>query len=163
MTGFDYVVLAVVAISVVVSVVRGAARELLSILSWMVSGYLALQFAPTVAGLLPAGLTSPTMRLATAFIAILLVGLLLFALLALALSQLLKRSGLSATDRVLGAFVGLARAVVILIVLTLLAGLTTLPRETTWRNAALSAPLESLAILVRSYLPKALASRIRYD
>jgi membrane protein required for colicin V production len=163
MTGFDYVVLAVIAISVAISIVRGAARELMSILSWVVSGYLALQFAPAVAGVLPAGITSPTVRLAIAFIAILLVSLLLFALLALALSQLLKRSGLSATDRVLGAFVGLARAVVILVVLTLLAGLTTLPRESTWRNATLSPALESLAILVRTYLPKALASRIRYD
>jgi membrane protein required for colicin V production len=59
--------------------------------------------------------------------------------------------------------VGLARAVVILVVLTLLAGLTTLPREPSWRNARSSDMLESLAILVRGYLPSALAARIRYD
>jgi len=53
--------------------------------------------------------------------------------------------------------------VLILVVLTLLAGMTPLPRERSWRNALFSPPLESLAILVRTYLPEALASRIRYD
>jgi membrane protein required for colicin V production len=153
MTGLDYLVVAVIAFSVVVSVVRGAVRELISIASWVVSGYLALRFAPAVAGLLPAGITSPTLRLAAAFVAILLVSL----------SQLLKRSGLTATDRFLGGLIGFARAVVILVFMTLLAGLTTLPREATWRNAISTPPLESVAILVRGYLPTALASRIRYD
>ena len=163
MTGLDYCVLAVIAVSVVVSVVRGAAREIISIASWVVSGYLALRFAPAVAAVLPAGIHSPTLRLVAGFVAILLVSLLLFALLALALTHLLTRSGLSATDRMLGGFIGFARAVVILVMLTLLAGLTTLPREATWRNAMFSPPLESLAVLVRGYLPKALASHIRYD
>jgi membrane protein required for colicin V production len=163
MTGFDYLVVAVIAISVVISVVRGAVRELVSIVSWVISGYLALRFAPAVAALLPNGLESPTLRLAAGFIAILLVSLLLFALVALALSQLLKRSGLSATDRLLGAFIGFARAVVILVFVTLLAGMTPLPREAIWRDAVSAPLLVSLAILVRGYLPTALASRIRYD
>jgi membrane protein required for colicin V production len=163
MTGFDFFVFAVIALSVLVSIVRGAARELISILSWVVSGYLAFRFAPAAAALLPAGLSSPTLRLAAGFVAIMLGSLLLFALLSLALSQLLKKSGLSLTDRLLGALIGVARAVVILVLLTLLAGLTTLPREATWRNAMTREPLESLAILVRVHLPTALASRIRYD
>jgi membrane protein required for colicin V production len=163
MTGFDYFVLAVIAVSVLVSVVRGATRELISIASWVVSGYLALRYAHAVAAFLPEAISSPTVRLVVGFIAILVVGLLLFGLVALALAQLLERSGLSATDRMLGALVGFARAVVILVVLTLIAGMTPLPRERTWRNALFSPPLESLAILVRTYLPAALASRIRYD
>ena len=41
--------------------------------------------------------------------------------------------------------------------------MTPLPREATWRNAVSAPLLVSLAILVRGYLPTALASRIRYD
>lgn len=163
MTSFDYVVLGIMALSVGISVVRGAVRELLSITAWVVSGYLALDFAAPVAGLLPSSLSSPTLRLATAFTAIFVVSLLLFALASLAVSALLKRSGLSATDRALGAVVGFARAIVILVVLTLVAGLTTLPHEPSWREARLSGTLESLAVLVRAHLPHPLASRISYD
>ena len=163
MTGFDYLVIAIIAISVVISIVRGAARELLSIASWVVSGFLALRYSHTVAALLPASISSPTVRLVVGFTAIMVVGLLLFAVVSLALSRLLERAGLTATDRLLGALVGFVRAVVILVILTLLAGLTPLPREATWRNALFSPPLESMAILVRGYLPAALAGRIRYD
>jgi membrane protein required for colicin V production len=94
-----------------------------------------------------------SLRLGAAFVLILMAGLLLFALAALGMSRLLRKSGLSATDRALGAFFGLARGVVILVVLTLLAGLTALPREPAWRDAVLSPPLEALGLWVRVYLP----------
>jgi membrane protein required for colicin V production len=162
-TLFDYAALVVIALSVLISVVRGAVREVMSIASWVASVCLAVYLAPAAATLLPARLASPSLRLGAAFVVILLLGLLLFALVALGMSRLLRKSGLSATDRALGAFFGLARALVILVVLTLLAGLTTLPRERAWREAMLSPPLEALALAVRDYLPEAVASRIGYD
>ena len=163
MTVFDYAALGVIALSVLISVVRGAVREVMSIASWVASGFLAVYFASAVAPLLPAQLTSPSLRLAAAFVVILLMSLLLFALVALGLGRLLRKSGLSAPDRALGALFGLARGLVILVVLTLLGGLTTLPREPAWRDAMLSPPLEALALAARDYLPQAVASRIGYD
>jgi len=163
MTIFDYAVLVVIGVSVLISVMRGALREVMAIGSWIGSACLAAYFAPAVATLLPAQLSNPGLRLAAAFAAILLLGLLLFALLTLGLSRLLRKSGLTGTDRVLGALFGLARALVILVCLTLAAGLTRLPREPAWRNAVLSPPLEALALAVRERLPRALAARIGYD
>jgi membrane protein required for colicin V production len=162
-TAFDYVVLTVTAVSVVLSVLRGAMRELLSLLAWTAAAFLAIRFAPAVAGVLPAALSNKAVRLAVAFALILLVSVLLCSLIAMALSALMRKSGLSGTDRLLGAVFGLARAVVILVALTLAGGLTALPRERAWRNAMFSAPLEALAIQVRGYLPEAVAARIRYD
>jgi membrane protein required for colicin V production len=138
-------------------------REVMSIVSWIASGFLAVYLAPPAATLLPAKLTSPSLRLAAAFVAILLVSLLLFGLVALGLSRLLRKSGLSASDRALGALFGLARGLLILVVLTLVGGLTTLPREPAWRDAMFSPPLEALALAARDYLPQAVASRIGYD
>ncbi len=163
MTGLDYVIIAVSGVSVLFSVIRGAVRELASLVWWLLSGFLALHFAPVVAVFLPRELSSPTARLVVAFIAILLGSLLLFALLSLALNQLVAKAGLSPTDRMLGALFGAVRAVVVLVVLVLLAGLTPLPREPAWRNSLLVPPLQALAVLVRAYLPPALAQRIRYD
>jgi membrane protein required for colicin V production len=98
-----------------------------------------------------------------AFIGVLVGCLLLFGLLGLALSAWVRKGGLTGTDRLLGAFFGMARGVLILVALVLVAGLTPLPREKAWRNAVLSAPLESVAIFARTYLPSPLASRIRYE
>jgi membrane protein required for colicin V production len=162
-TAFDYVVLAVIGLSVLVSVLRGALRELLSLLAWSAAAFLAIRFAPAVATLLPAVVSNQTLRLAVAFVLLLVMCVLLLSLVVMALSALLRKSGLSGTDRLLGAAFGFARGIVILVALTLLAGFTELPRQAVWRGAMFSAPLEALALWVRSYLPEAVAARIRYD
>jgi membrane protein required for colicin V production len=163
MTAFDYATLAILAISVAMGVFRGAVRELLSVVSWVVAGWLAWRFSPALAGILPSAWSNPTLRLVLAFIGVLIGGLLLFGLLGLALGALIRKGGLTGTDRLLGAFFGMARGVVVLVALVLVAGLTPLPREKAWRNAVLRGPLESLAVLARTYLPSPLASRIRYE
>jgi len=163
MTIFDYGVLVVVGVSVLLSVMRGALREVMAIGSWIAAAFLAGYFAPAVATLLPAQLSNPGLRLAAAFAAILLTSLLLLALVTLTLSQLLRKSGLTGTDRALGALFGAVRAVVILVCLTLAAGLTGLPREPAWRDAMFSPPLEALALVVRDHLPPAFGARIGYD
>jgi membrane protein required for colicin V production len=163
MTAFDYIALGIVAISAVVGVFRGAVRELLSLVSWVVAVWLAWCFSAPVADILPAAWNSPTLRLILAFIGVLVACLLLFGLLGLALGALIREGGLGSADRLLGALFGLVRGVVILVALVLAVGLTPLPREAAWRNAVLSVPLEQLAVLARTYLPSPLASRIRYE
>jgi membrane protein required for colicin V production len=48
-------------------------------------------------------------------------------------------------------------------VIVLLAGLTSLPRQAVWRNALLSDPLEALAGQVKGWLPAELSQRISYQ
>ena len=51
----------------------------------------------------------------------------------------------------------------VVLALVLLAGLTSLPRQPVWREAALSKPLESFAGRVKVWLPGGLSQRITYD
>ena len=162
LTAFDYAVLAVVVVSVLFSLVRGAVREVMALASWIGAFLIALHVAPILSRLLPASFGHPWMRLFASFIGLMLVSLLRFALLSLALAEFVRGSGLKPWDRSLGVVFGLARALVILVVLVLAAGLTPLPREPAWRNAMLSPPLEALAKTVRAFLPAALAARIRF-
>jgi membrane protein required for colicin V production len=163
MTWFDYIALGVLGVSVLIGVFRGAVREVMSVLSWVLAIMVAWRFSPALAELLPSSWSSPTLRVVLAFVGLLVGCLMLFGLVGLALSALIRKGKLGGSDRVLGALFGFLRGVLILVVLVLIAGLTPLPREAAWRNAVLSEPLESLAILVRTYLPGPLASRIRYE
>jgi len=162
-TGFDYAVLAILGLSVLAGLFRGALREVMSIASWSCAFLISLHFAPTVAVFLPAVVTYPWLRLFLAFVALMLGSLLLFALATLALTQLIRGAGLSPWDRFLGLLFGTARALVILVALVLVAGMTPLPHEPTWRNAVFSPPLEALAKNVRVFLPAALAQRIHFE
>jgi membrane protein required for colicin V production len=58
---------------------------------------------------------------------------------------------------------GLGRALVIVVVLVLVAGMTPLPRQPAWRHALSSPPLVTLAKHVKPWLPEALSERIHFE
>jgi len=162
MTVFDYAVLAIVALSILLSVIRGLVREILALLAWVAAFVVANLFGGRVAALLPAQIPSEELRLLAGFVGIFFVVLLLMSLVSVAVAGLVKNAGLGAEDRILGGVFGLARGVLILLVLVLLAGLTPLPKEPVWRNAVFSQPLEALAMAVKIWLPGDLSRRITY-
>ncbi len=163
MTWFDYAVLAIIGISVLLSVIHGLVRELLALASWIVAFLVAQAYATDVAPLLPAAIPGPSLRLLAAFLSVFLTALLVLTLAAIAVSSLLKRAGLGPIDRALGAVFGLVRGLAIVMVVVLLAGLTTLPRQPAWRNAVSSAPLEALANVIKVWLPYDLSKHINYE
>ena len=86
--------------------------------------------------------------------------MLLFSLLSLQIAKVVKMTGLSGTDRALGAFFGLARGVLVSVVLVLLLSLTPLPRESWWRNAFFRYPLETMASWMQPRLPATVQERM---
>jgi membrane protein required for colicin V production len=84
------------------------------------------------------------------------------SVLAILASKLVKVVGLGAADRVVGGAFGLARGVLVVMILVLLAGLTALPRQSAWRDAVLRGPLEAVAGYVKAWLPADLSKRIKY-
>lgn len=163
MTWIDYAVLAIIAISVLLSVIHGLVRELLALASWIIAFLVAQLFAEDVVPLLPAAVQNPSLRLLVAFAAVFLAVLLVITVLAIVMSQLVKGIGLGAVDRLLGAVFGLVRGLVMVMVVVLLAGLTTLPKQPVWRQAMFSPPLEALANVIKVWLPNDLSKHINYD
>jgi membrane protein required for colicin V production len=153
MTWIDYAVIAIIGISVLLSVIHGLVREILALASWVVAFIVAQMFAGDVAALLPAALTNPSLRLLAGFLAVFLAVLVVMTLLAIAVSGLIKSAGLGFADRALGAVFGLVRV---------LAGLTALPRQTAWRHAMFSEPLVILGNSVKVWLPDDMAKHINY-
>lgn len=163
MTLFDYSVLLVIGLSVILSVMRGLVREVLALLAWLAAFVCANLFSDAVSVWLPQSLENPSLRLLAAFVLIFVATLVLVGLLARIVRHLVHGAGMSAEDRVLGALFGFARGLLVVMVFVLLAGLTSFPRAPVWNNAMLSAPLEALAVFVKPWLPVYLAERITYD
>lgn len=160
MTIFDYVFLLIVLVSVVISVIRGLVREVLSLVSWIGAFVVAKFGAPVVAGWLSGLIAHPKVRVVFAFILVMVAAVLLFSLLSLQVVKLVKMTGLTSTDRALGAFFGVARGVLIAVLLVLLASLTPLPREDYWRNAFFRYPLETMASWMQPRLPDTVQERM---
>jgi membrane protein required for colicin V production len=161
MTWFDYAAFAIVGLSVLLAVFRGVVREIAALAGWAAALILSGLFAQQLAQWLPAAL-SPMLRAVIAYLVIFLGVLLLSGLAGVLLAKVFRAVGLGFTDRAVGALFGLVRGVLIVFVAVMLAGLTSLPREPFWREAALSGPIETAVLAARPALPKDLAQRIRY-
>jgi len=161
MTWFDFGVLSVLVVSVAISLLHGLAREMVSLGVWVGGFILSTLFGGQVASLLPQSL-SPLMSALMGFLIVFGVVLVIGWIVGLALSSAVRASGLGPADRALGSVFGLVRGLIIVLVVVLLAGLTPLPREAFWREAALSGPFETAALALRPYLPAGLMQRLKY-
>lgn len=163
MTLFDLAVAVIIGLSFLLSVIRGLTREVLALAAWVVAFLAANMLAGEIAPWLPAAVPTEKLRLLAGFLGVFVVVLFAMSVLAMLASKLVKSAGLGVEDRVLGGVFGLARGLLVVMILVLLAGLTSLPRQAVWRNAMLSEPLEAFAGGIKAWLPAELAQRITYD
>ena len=163
MTWLDYAVAGVFAASLLVGAWRGLVREVLSILGWVIAFLAANLLAGPLGPFMPQVIPSPELRIAAAYLAVFVVALMVTALVGLLLSKIVKAAGLGGVDRMLGAIFGAARGLLIVLAATLLAGLTSAPRQEFWRDSASGALLVQAALALKPLLPQTFAERLRYD
>ncbi len=163
MTAFDYTVLAVLGLSIILSVMRGLVKEVLSILAWFVAFYVGRTYTDQMLPLIPTDIPSESLRTLAAFLVLFLATLLLATLLAIAISAIFKKVGLGWLNRILGAVFGAFRGVLIVCILVLLAGMTDMPKDARWKNAMFSAPFEALVVSMLHWLPDGISKHVKYD
>lgn len=162
MTIFDYLVLFVLICSIVISTMRGLVKEILSLLSWVVSFFVANAYGESLSHLLPAMIPGTITRLIVAYIALFIGVRLLMMLLTLALDAVIKASGLSLADRGLGGLFGLGRGLVIVLSAVLLCGVTAIPKQAFWKEALLSPLAETAALTVKPFLPGEFSQHVHF-
>jgi membrane protein required for colicin V production len=153
MSWLDLTFAVVVLVSIGVGVFRGLIFELLSVTGWFVAYFAAQFFAPQVAPLIPIGAAGSGLNQGAAFAGVFIAALLAWSLIARLLRLLVQRSPLSATDRMLGAAFGMARAAVLLLAVATVVGLTPLSRSTAWQQSSAAVWLDSALRGLKPVLP----------
>jgi membrane protein required for colicin V production len=161
-TIFDFAVLAVVALSMLLGWWRGLVYEAVSLLNWVAAYFVARLFAPDIVDYVPASVGNASARMAVAFSALFALTLIVGGVLAWGMNKLVKSSGLERLDGSLGAVFGLVRGGFLVLVLVLLAGMTGLPATPAWHDALTSGTLEEVAVQARGWLPEGLAQKIHF-
>ncbi len=159
---FDYLVLLVLICSIVISTMRGLVKEILSLVSWVVSFMIANAYGETLAPLLPELIPGALTRLIAAFVALFIGVRILMSLLTMAVEALVKAGGLTIADRGLGGLFGLGRGLVIVMTAVLLCGMTAIPRQPFWKEALLSPLAETAARTVKPFLPGDFARHVQF-
>ncbi|RCX32171.1 CvpA family protein [Thioalbus denitrificans] len=160
MNWVDFVILGILLVSTLISLVRGFAREALSLLVWAAAFWVAITYSESLEALFVDHINTPSVRLALAFFALFLATLVAGGLVNFLIGQLVDKTGLSGTDRVLGMVFGAARGVAVVALLVLLAGLTPLPQDPWWQDSMLLPHFQMLAIWIREFLPPDIGGNI---
>ena len=162
MTIFDYLVIFVLAASLIIGMMRGLVKEVLSLAGWVVAFVVANAYAAALATMLPPVVPGEVLRLILAFIALFIGVRILMGLLGMALGALLDAGGLGLVDRALGMVFGFCRGLVIVLAGVILCGMTSIPQQGFWKHALLSPFAETGAHAVKAFLPAAMAQHVNF-
>ena len=163
MTLLDLIVLLALVLFVVRGLMRGLVSTLFSLGAWLLAFVAGRWGALLVGPWLPLGADNPAIQYFAGFVVVFLVVLIGVLLLGHLLGALVKAVGLGPVDTVLGGVLGLVKGGVILVGLTLAAGLTALPRTDFWQKAALSGSLQTMAQAALPLLPAEIAKYVRFE
>jgi membrane protein required for colicin V production len=158
----DYLIVIVIALSMLIGLWRGLLREVISLATWIAAFAIAFLFAEDGATHLMPYIDVPSLRAAVAFGGLFLATLLLGGLVGILASYLVDYTGLTGTDRVLGMVFGLGRGVIVIAILVLAAGLTPMPRDPWWQQSLLVPHFQDTALWLRGLLPPDLAQNFRF-
>lgn len=110
---WDWFILAVWIISAGYGVVRGFAREVLSVIGWIAAFFCANLLARSVSDVMQGVIDESTTRYLVAWVMTFIAVLLVFGLVAAFLSKQMRQPGFNVGNRMLGALFGLGRGLLI--------------------------------------------------
>ena len=124
MASTDWILIAVLAASMVLGAWRGLVYEVLSVLGWIAAFLLAQWFAPDVAQQLPMQNSDQALRYAAAFVLVFIASVFLAGLISALMKKIISVVGLRPVDRILGAIFGLFRGLILLLALSVVVQMT---------------------------------------
>ncbi|CAK0758300.1 membrane protein required for colicin V production [Gammaproteobacteria bacterium] len=149
----DYAIFGFIVFSTLIGLYRGLVREILSIVALGASFWVAFVFNDDVAAMLQNYITLPSMRQVAAFAVLFFVMLLAMALLNYILVTVISLTDMSGTDRLLGMLFGVARGVVMIVVLVFLVGFTPFPKDPWWKDSQAIIQFQDMAHWSCQFLP----------
>jgi len=140
----DWALLVIISISSLMSLRRGFIREALSLATWVVAFVVARSFHPHAQTLLATWIDEPILLVIAAFCFLFVGTLLVGAGINFTVAALIRITGLTPLDRLLGVFFGLARGLILAVALVAICRLSPLAESEWWKASVM---IDHLAVL----------------
>jgi len=150
----DIGIITIIGLSVLTGLFRGFIKELVALCVWILAIWLGFNYSQKLDPLLQAYIQEQSARTAISFVIILFGTLFAGGVVNAILSFILKRAGLSGTDRTLGMGFGFIRGVFIVALLMVAVKMTSLPYEHYSKDSQLYAKFDPVVTLLYGHLPE---------
>ena len=152
--GIDIAIIGVVALSVLTGLFRGFIKEVIALSIWILAIWLAFNYSQLLEPWLQQYIQDKTARTVASFILIMLAVLIVGGIANALLGFILKRSGLSGTDRLLGMGFGFVRGIFIVALILVVIKMTSLPYQEYSRESKLYAKFDPLVNWLDASMPE---------
>jgi membrane protein required for colicin V production len=153
----DWLLCAVLLFSMLLGAWRGLVYELMSLAAWVAAFVLAQWLAQDVAMMIPfLRSAAEQVQYAAAFVLVFVVALFAAGFVSWLLKKAVETVGLRPVDRALGAVFGLARGVLLLLVVAVVIGLLGMVHQSWWQESEGRVWLDVLLNGLKPILPDAL-------
>lgn len=159
----DYIIVVILILSILISIIRGFVKEAVSLTTWIAAFWLAFHLVTQLTPLLQNYVHTPSVRYIVAFLIIFVVVLILGNIVGFIISKMIDATGLSSTDRFLGSFFGMARGVLLISILLLLASYTPVTKDAWWQQSMLIPHFKLVQIWLKDMLPISVGNRFEIN
>lgn len=149
----DIAIAVIIGLSVLTGLFRGFVKELVALCVWVLAIWFGLHYSQSLDPWLKGYIQEQSARTAIGFVIILFATLLAGGIINALLSFILKRAGLSGTDRTLGMMFGFIRGVFIVALLMVAVKLTSFPFEDYAKESVLYPKFDPVVALLSAHMP----------
>jgi len=159
--GLDYGIMAFIGISVIMGIVRGFVREAMSLLTWVTALALGILYCEPVSEHFTR-ISMTGLRLLLSFILLVLGTLIIGGLLSHLITRVIKFTGFSMTDRLIGTLFGFARGAVLVALGVLLMSATPFSKDKLWVESNLIPRFEPASVWMKERIPEDLLKKFQF-
>lgn len=156
MAGFDWIIAAILLVSVMVGVLRGFIKESLSLISWILAVWLATTFSVEAGEFINQfiHIPNPKFRMTAGFALIFIGTLFAFAVISFLIIKLFVRGPIKGVDRVLGIGFGALRGAAIVVAILIVARAAGFENSDWWLNSQYVSRFEPFMEYAESLMPE---------
>lgn len=156
----DYSIIAIIFISILISLIRGFFKELISLIIWILGFWVAIKYYNACSEMLATYIANISVRIIISFAGLFLAVLILGSIFCRLLSFLINKSGLGGLDRLLGMIFGCTRGVLLVSVILLLISTTSFVQDDWWKKSVLIPHLQLTVDWLRNFLPQKITNLV---
>lgn len=153
---FDFGIITVLVLSILISFFRGFLREAISLITWVAGIILALRYAPAGAGWLSGVIRTPMLSYVIAFVLIFLAVFIVGLMIGVLIKRAVNATGLSFADRMMGGAFGAARGILLVAIVLMFMTMTAFKDMDAVAQSELSPTFMPLVSWLDGYLPEQL-------